>query len=59
MKLQHSKEAIEAMQSVKKALDPNGILNPGKIFHPLKFGTIKLWIKRCLGIIDVFETSNA
>ena len=27
MKLQHSKEAIEAMQSVKKALDPNGILN--------------------------------
>ena len=36
MKLQHSKEAIEAMQSVKKALDPNAILNPGKIFHPFE-----------------------
>ena len=36
MKLQHSKEAIEAMQSVKQALDPKGILNPGKIFHPFE-----------------------
>lgn len=36
MKLQHSKEAIEAMQSVKNALDPEGILNPGKIFHPFE-----------------------
>ena len=36
MKLQHSKEAIEAMQSVKNALDPKGILNPGKIFHPFE-----------------------
>lgn len=36
MKLQHSKEAIEAMQAVKQALDPKGILNPGKIFHPFE-----------------------
>lgn len=36
MKLQHSKEAIEAMRSVKDALDPKGILNPGKIFHPFE-----------------------
>ena len=36
MTLQHSKEAIEAMQSVKNALDPKGILNPGKIFHPFE-----------------------
>lgn len=36
MKLQHSKEAIEAMRSVKDALDPNDILNPGKIFHPFE-----------------------
>jgi len=30
--LQHSEAEIRAMQSVKAALDPNNILNPGKIW---------------------------
>ena len=25
-------ETIEAMRRIKRALDPNGILNPGKMF---------------------------
>jgi D-lactate dehydrogenase (cytochrome) len=29
---EHEPAAIEAMRSVKRAFDPNGILNPGKIF---------------------------
>jgi glycolate oxidase len=36
LKLQHSKAEIEAMLAVKKALDPKGILNPGKIFEPFR-----------------------
>ncbi|MEO0795357.1 MAG: FAD-linked oxidase C-terminal domain-containing protein [Verrucomicrobiota bacterium] len=34
MPLQHSEAEIAAMKRVKDALDPNGILNPGKMFEP-------------------------
>jgi len=29
---EHGTGAVEAMRSIKRALDPNGILNPGKVF---------------------------
>jgi glycolate oxidase len=32
LRLQHSPAAIRAMKAVKRALDPRGILNPGKMF---------------------------
>lgn len=32
--IQHSEAEISAMRAIKTALDPNGILNPGKIFEP-------------------------
>jgi D-lactate dehydrogenase (cytochrome) len=32
MILEHGQEGVDAMQAVKDGLDPNGILNPGKIF---------------------------
>jgi len=34
LELQHTKAEISAMKRVKDALDPNHILNPGKIFEP-------------------------
>lgn len=34
LKLQHSPTEIDAMLAIKNALDPRGILNPGKIFTP-------------------------
>lgn len=36
MSLQHNSAEIAAMQAVKEALDPKGILNPGKIFEPFE-----------------------
>ena len=36
MQLQHSEAEMAAMQAVKKALDPKGILNPGKVFEPFE-----------------------
>ena len=36
MTMQHSRAEIAAMKEVKKALDPKGILNPGKIFEPFE-----------------------
>ncbi|WP_221030078.1 FAD-binding oxidoreductase [Actomonas aquatica] len=33
LRIQHSDAAIGAMQAVKRALDPQGILNPGKMFE--------------------------
>jgi len=33
LRLQHSAAQVRAMQAVKRALDPNGILNPGKMFE--------------------------
>ncbi len=34
LRLQHNRAEIEAMKAIKNALDPNNILNPGKIFDP-------------------------
>lgn len=36
LKMQHNKAEISAMRAVKHALDPKGILNPGKILEPFE-----------------------
>lgn len=35
LRLQHSAAEIRAMQAIKHALDPKGILHPGQIFEPV------------------------
>jgi glycolate oxidase len=52
LRLQHPPAQVAAMRRIKDALDPNGILNPGKMFEPFKVWehprlTLKLpWDKR-------------
>jgi len=36
LRIQHSEAQVKAMQAVKKALDPRGILNPGKMFQEVR-----------------------
>lgn len=36
LSVQHNKAEIAAMKAVKDALDPNSIMNPGKIFEPFE-----------------------
>jgi len=36
MSMQHTEAEIAAMRAVKAALDPKGILNPGKIYEPFE-----------------------
>lgn len=36
LRIQHSDSEVSAMQSIKDVLDPQGILNPGKMFTPVR-----------------------
>ena len=36
LRLQHNPAQVRAMQAVKRALDPRGILNPGKMFQEVR-----------------------
>jgi len=45
LRLQHSPAAIRAMRAVKRALDPRGILNPGKMFE-----VFRVWESRRLDV---------
>jgi glycolate oxidase len=45
LRLQHSPAAVRAMMAVKRALDPRGILNPGKMFE-----VFRVWESRRLDV---------
>lgn len=45
LRLQHSPAQVRAMQAVKQALDPRGILNPGKMFE-----VFEVWKQRRLEV---------
>lgn len=36
LRLQHTEAELQAMLAIKRALDPKGLLNPGKIFEPFE-----------------------
>ncbi|HNC23963.1 MAG TPA: FAD-binding oxidoreductase [Opitutaceae bacterium] len=36
LRVQHRPAQVKAMRAVKRALDPRGILNPGKMFEPVR-----------------------
>lgn len=53
LSLQHSPQEIAVMRQLKTALDPNNILNPGKMFtpfemwkHPHDYATVLPWDKK-------------
>jgi len=45
LRLQHPPAAVRAMRAVKRALDPRGILNPGKMFE-----VFRVWEHRRLDV---------